>query len=65
MINRQALTSLHPALAESPAIFYRTAVGAEIDLVLTIPGKGPGAIEIKRSLTPELERGFHHACEDV
>ena len=40
-------------------------VGAEIDLVLTIPGKGPWAIEIKRSLTPKLERGFHHACEDV
>lgn len=47
------------------ACFYRTAVGAEIDLVLSIPGKGPWAIEIKRSLTPKLERGFHHACEDV
>jgi len=47
------------------ACFYRTAVGAEIDLVLTLPGKGPWAIEIKRSLSPKLERGFHHACEDV
>ncbi len=47
------------------ACFYRTAVGAEIDLVLTIPSKGPWAIEIKRSLSPKLERGFHHACEDV
>ncbi|MDP3294953.1 MAG: ATP-binding protein [Nevskia sp.] len=47
------------------ACFYRTAVGAEIDLVLSIPGKGPWAIEIKRSLAPKLERGFHHACEDV
>ena len=47
------------------ACFYRTAVGAGIDLVLSIPGKGPWAIEITRSLTPKLDRGFHHACEDV
>ncbi|MCX7060033.1 MAG: ATP-binding protein [Gammaproteobacteria bacterium] len=47
------------------ACFYRTAVGAEIDLVLSIPGKGRWAIEITRRLTPKLERGFHHACEDV
>lgn len=56
-------------LASAPegteACFYRTAVGAEIDLVLSIPGKGPWAVEIKRSLSPKLERGFHHACEDV
>lgn len=47
------------------ACFYRTAVGATIDLVLTIPGKGPWAIEIQRSLAPKPGRGFHHACEDV
>ncbi len=47
------------------ACFYRTAAGAEIDLVLTPPGQKPWAIEIKRSLAPKLERGFHLACEDV
>ncbi|MGO4676061.1 ATP-binding protein [Bosea sp. 2YAB26] len=47
------------------ANFYRTAAGAEIDLVLTLPGRRPWAIEIKRSLTPKVERGFHHACEDI
>ncbi|RZK86882.1 MAG: DUF4143 domain-containing protein, partial [Methylobacterium sp.] len=47
------------------ANFYRTAAGAEVDLVLTLPGRKPWAIEIKRSLSPSVERGFHHACEDL
>jgi predicted AAA+ superfamily ATPase len=45
--------------------FFRTSAGAEIDLLLTPPGKRPWAIEIKRSLAPSLERGFHLACDDV
>lgn len=46
--------------------FYRTAAGAEIDLVLELPGhRKPWAVEIKRGRTPKLERGFHHAREDV
>lgn len=48
------------------ASFYRTAAGAEIDLVLKLPGHAQAwAIEIKRSLTPKLDRGFHLACEDI
>ncbi len=47
------------------ACFYRTAAGAEIDLILTPPGRSPWAIEIKRSLSPRLERGFHFAREDL
>lgn len=47
------------------ANFYRTAAGAEIDLLLTPPGQKPWAIEIKRSLSPKLEKGFHLACEDI
>lgn len=47
------------------ACVYRTAVGAEIDLVLTLPGRGVWAIDITRRLTPRPERGFHHACDDV
>jgi uncharacterized protein len=45
--------------------FYRTSGGAEIDLLLSFPGARPWAIEIKRSLTPRPERGFHSACADV
>ena len=48
------------------ASFYRTAAGAEIDLVLELPGRtAPWAIEIKHSLSPRPTRGFHHALEDV
>jgi predicted AAA+ superfamily ATPase len=48
------------------ASFYRSAAGAEIDLVLTLPGhRRPWAVEIKRGQIPRLERGFHHAREEV
>ncbi len=49
----------------SRANFYRTSAGAEIDLILTLPGGRRWAIEIKRSLAPKVERGFHSACEDL
>ncbi|MCP5115211.1 MAG: ATP-binding protein [bacterium] len=46
--------------------FYRTSAGAEIDLLLELPGKhGLWAIEIKRSSAGRPERGFHNAREDV
>lgn len=47
------------------ANFYRTSAGADIDLLMTPPGSRPWAIEIKRSLTPRVEKGFHLACEDI
>ncbi|HUZ11815.1 MAG TPA: ATP-binding protein [Caulobacteraceae bacterium] len=47
------------------ASFYRTAAGAEIDLVLELPRAGLWAIEIKRGATGRPERGFHIACEDL
>jgi predicted AAA+ superfamily ATPase len=47
------------------ASFYRTAAGAEVDLVLEIPGRGLWAIDIKRGLSARPERGFHNACEDL
>lgn len=48
------------------ASFYRTRSGAEIDLLLELPGgRGVWAIEVKLGLAPKLSRGFHHACEDV
>lgn len=47
------------------AYFYRSNGGAEIDLLLSWPDGTLWAIEIKRSLTPKLERGFHAACTDL
>ena len=45
--------------------FYRTSGGAEIDLVLALPGGELWAVEIKRSLKPKVGRGFHAACDDI
>ena len=47
------------------ALFYRTAAGAEIDLVLEIPGRGLWAIDIKRGLTSRPEKGFFVGCGDL
>lgn len=47
------------------ASFYRTSHGAEIDLVLSWPSAGEWAVEIKRSLAPTVERGFHSALADL
>lgn len=48
------------------AYFFRTAAGAEIDLLLKRPGeRKPWAIEVKRGLAPKLGRGFHAACDTV
>ena len=44
--------------------FYRTAGGAELDLVLT-RGAEIIAIEIKASSAPKPSRGFWSSCEDI
>ena len=59
----ETLLSIAPNRAE--ASFYRASGGAEIDLILTLPGREPWAIEIKRSLDPRPRKGFHSACKDV
>lgn len=57
---------LAAAPPRTTASFYRTLAGAEIDLFLELPGnRGRWAIEIKRSLSPKVERGFHNAREDL
>lgn len=46
--------------------FYRTAGGAEADLVLDLPGRlRPWVIEIKRSSNPRLSPGFTIARRDL
>jgi predicted AAA+ superfamily ATPase len=47
------------------ARFYRTAAGAEIDLILEFPNNKKWAIEIKSGLTPKITKGFYHALEDI
>jgi predicted AAA+ superfamily ATPase len=45
--------------------FYRTAAGAEIDLVIEKNKKHVFAVEIKRSLARTVSKGFHLGCEDI
>lgn len=45
--------------------FYRTSAGAEMDLLLELPGGELWGIEIKRGLAPRLEKGFHNARADL
>lgn len=59
----ETLLSVAPDGVE--ASFYRTSAGAEIDLVLQLPSGHLWAIEIKRSLAPKPERGFHLACDEL
>ncbi|MDP1653586.1 MAG: ATP-binding protein [Rhodocyclaceae bacterium] len=47
------------------ASFFRTADGAEIDLLFERGGKPEIAVEIKRSSAPSPERGFAVACDDL
>ena len=45
--------------------YYRTAGGAEIDLILDMGGGETWAVEIKRSTAPSISRGFRSACQDL
>jgi len=46
--------------------FYRTAAGAEVDLVLDLPHRRERwAVEIKLGSAARPGRGFHSACEDL
>lgn len=47
------------------ASFYRTTGGAEVDLLLDLPGEGLWAIEIKHSQAARPGRGFYSACADL
>ncbi len=45
--------------------FYRTRAGAEIDLLLLLPGGELWAVEAKRSTSPRVPRGLRIAAEDI
>lgn len=62
--------AIETLLAAAPegtgASFYRTVRGAEVDLVLLLPGRpAPWIVEIRLGSAPKLTRGFHIASEDI
>lgn len=58
-------TLVRAAPERTQASFYRTATGAEIDLILELPGDQVYAIEIKRGFAPTVSKGFRIALDDV
>jgi predicted AAA+ superfamily ATPase len=55
--------SVLPHLAET--YFYRTAAGAEVDLVIKMPDAEVWAAEIKHGVAPKLGKHFNQTCEDI
>lgn len=55
--------SVLPLRAET--YFYRTAAGAEIDLVIRMPSSEIWAVEIKYGTAPRLGRHYSAICDDV
>jgi predicted AAA+ superfamily ATPase len=58
------LENVIAALPGWDAFFYRTAAGAEIDLILT-RGDRKLAVECKASAAPQVSRGFWTVMEDI
>lgn len=56
---------LRAAPEQTRPAFYRTAAGAEMDLVLELAGGERWAVEIKRGLAPRPRRGFTQARADL
>ncbi len=49
----------------SETYFYRTAAGAEIDLVIRMPSSEVWAVEIKHGTAPKPGKHYSQTCDDV
>ncbi len=60
------IESLHAVLPRrSETFFYRTAAGAEVDLVIKLPDSQIWAVEIKHGTAPKLGKHVNQTCGDV
>jgi predicted AAA+ superfamily ATPase len=59
------IEQLMAAAPSAQSSFFRTARGAEADLVLEFAAGSTWIVEIKRSSAPVASRGFHQAAVDV
>ncbi|MDZ7782327.1 MAG: DUF4143 domain-containing protein [Halioglobus sp.] len=55
--------SVLPSRAES--YFYRTAAGAGIDMVITMPSSETWAVEVKHGVAPKIGKHYSNTCDDV
>jgi len=60
------MENIHSVLPRrSETYFYRTAAGAEIDLVIRMPSSEIWAVEIKHGTAPKPGRHYSAICDDV
>lgn len=60
------LENIHSVLPRrAETYFYRTAAGAEIDLVIKMPSSEIWAVEIKYGVSPKLGKHYSKTCDDV
>lgn len=60
------LENIHAVLPHGAhTYFYRTAAGAEIDLVVQMPNADVWAIEVKHGVAPKLGKHFNETCRDI
>ncbi|KIH75423.1 ATPase [Geoalkalibacter ferrihydriticus DSM 17813] len=61
-----AVENIHSVLPRrAETYYYRTAAGAEIDLVINFSSAETWAVEIKHGVAPKLGKHFSSTCEDV
>jgi len=61
-----AIENIHSVLPSRAATyFYRTAAGAEIDLVINMPSSETWAVEIKHGVAPKIGKHYSNTCDDV
>ncbi len=53
---------LHP---HAEIYYYRTAAGAEVDLVIRMPNSEVWAVEIKHGVAPKISKHFRRICDDI
>lgn len=60
------LENIHSVLPQfAETFFYRTAAGAEVDLVIKMPNSEIWAVEIKHGVAPKLGKHFNQTCCDI
>lgn len=58
--------NIHSVLPQrAQTYYYRTAAGAEIDLVIRMPQSEVWAIEIKYGVAPKMSKHFSRTCDDI
>lgn len=60
------IENIHSVLPRrAQTYFYRTAAGAEIDLVVQMPNQKIWAIEVKYGVAPQLSKHYNRICEEI